>query len=243
MSSDINDPDIFGIAIKDFYFNGGNGEIIVHSPDFDDDVIPVPYLFRSFEDMPPLEQAALRYCKGKVLDIGCGAGSHSLFLQEEKNLEVTAIDVSKGAIEICTLRGIKDARQISFEEICGETFDTLLLMMNGTGIVRKMKQLDQFFNKLKKLLNPKGQVLIDSSDLSYLFEADEDGGIWVDMTQGYYGELEYSLSYGGKTSALFEWLYLDFPSLELAASKNGFHCELLEEGAHFDYLAKLTLQA
>src|SRR5690606_22525360 len=154
----------------------------------------------------------------------------SLYLQEEMKLEVTAIDISKGAIEICDLRGIKDARQVPFQEIDGETFDTLLLLMNGTGIVRKMKQLDQFFQKVKTLLNPKGQVLIDSSDLSYLFDKDEDGGIWIDMAQGYYGELEYSLSYRGETSSSFEWLYLDFASLQLAASKNGFHCDLIEEG-------------
>lgn len=236
------DADIFGKAIKDFYHSGLPDDIIVHSPDFDDDVIPIPYLFRTFSEMPPLEQKALQECRGKVLDVGCGAGSHALFLQEEKTLKVTAIDTSKGAIEVCNLRGITDSREISFEDFSGETFDTLLLLMNGTGIVGRMEKLDEFFTKIRTLLNTKGQVLIDSSDLSYLFEEDEDGGIWIDASEGYYGELQYSLSYRGETSAEFDWLYLDFNSLNLAARENGFDCELLMEGLHFDYLAKLTFK-
>ena len=238
-----NNPDIFGKAIKVFHLHGKADDIVVHSPDFDDDVIPVDYLFRNYSEMPPLEQKALQKCRGRVLDIGCGAGSHALYLQEEKGLQVTAIDTSEGAIEVSSLRGIKDVRTVSFEDFSGEQFDTLLLLMNGTGIVGRMENLDNFFLKLKTLLKPDGQVLIDSSDLSYLFDQDEDGGIWIDTSEGYYGELQYSLSYGRETSAVFDWLYLDFNSLHLAASKNGFICELLKEGEHYDYLAKLTIKA
>lgn len=242
MNNNKNNPDIFGNALKAFFESGGDEEIIVHSPDFDDDVIPVPYLFRSYPEMPFLEQKALDLCCGKILDIGCGAGSHALYLQKEKNKNVTAIDTSEGAVEVCKLRGIKDARKVSFEEFTGEKFDTLLLLMNGTGIIGKLKDLDEFFQKIKSLMTSRGQVLIDSSDLSYLFDPDEDGGIWIDPDQGYYGELIYTLSYKDQTSEAFPWLYLDFNSLHLAASKNGFNCELLEEGEHYDYLAKLSLK-
>ena len=241
MNNDKNNPDIFGNAMKAYFLNGNEEEIIVHSPDFDDDVIPVPYLFRKYKDMPALEKKALEQAYGKVLDVGCGAGSHSLYLQEKRKLEVTAIDTSAGAIDICNLRGIKDARNVAFEELSGEKFDTILLLMNGTGIVGRLNKLDDFFRKLKELLQPKGQVLIDSSDLRYLFDQDEDGGIWVDAANGYYGELQYKLSYGNESSESFEWLYLDFNSLYLAASKNNFNCELVKEGEHYDYLAKLTL--
>ena len=242
MSKPKNDPDIFGKAIKAFFENGDDEEITVHSPDFDDDVIPVPYLFRSYKEMPKLEQKALQLCRGKVLDVGCGAGSHALYLQEERNLEVKAIDTSSGAIEVCRKRGVTDAKIINFEDLSEEKFDTILLLMNGTGIVGKMRFLDNFFRQLKNLLTINGQVLIDSSDLIYLFEQDEDGGVWVDTSQGYYGELTYRLSYKGETSKDFPWLYLDFDSLYLAAAKNGFECEKVFEGDHYDYLAKLTLK-
>ncbi len=236
------DPDIFGKAISAYFETGDEEDITVHSPDFDDDVIPVPYLFRSFKEMPKLEQKALQLCRGKVLDVGCGAGSHALYLQEERDLYVTAIDTSKGAIEVCQKRGIKDARNIAFEDLSEEKFDTILLLMNGTGIVGKMRFLDTFFQQLKNLLAKDGQILIDSSDLIYLFDTDEDGGVWVDTSEGYYGELTYSLSYKGETSRSFPWLYLDFDSLYLAATKNGFNCEQIFKGSHYEYLAKLTLK-
>lgn len=242
MNNEKNNPDIFGNAIKAYFEFGDDQDIVVHSPDFDDDVIPVPYLFRSFKDMPPIEKKALSISKGRVLDVGCGAGSHALYLQKEKKLAVTAIDTSQGAIEVCKKRGVTDARNISFEDLSEEKYDTVLLLMNGTGIVGKMRKLDTFFNKLRSLLNPGGQVLIDSSDLVYLFDTDEDGGVWIDAANGYYGELNYSLSYKGETSEPFDWLYLDFDSLYLASSKNGFACELIQEGEHYDYLARLTLK-
>lgn len=243
MNNEKNNPDIFGNAIKAFFEHGDEEDILVHSPDFDDDVIPVAYLFRSYKEMPPLEKKALDLCKGRVLDVGCGAGSHSLYLQQEKKLKVTAIDTSKGAVDICAKRGVTDVKNIAFEDLSEEKYDTILLLMNGTGIVGKMKNLDDFFQKLKLLLQPDGQILIDSSDLIYLFDADEDGGVWVDAAGGYYGELQFSLSYKGETSAGFDWLYLDFDSLSLAAIKNGFSCELKKEGQHYDYLARLTLKS
>ena len=242
MNKSNNDPDIFGKAITAYYQHGDEEDIVVHSPDFDDDIIPVPYLFRSYEAMPNLEQKALQMCRGKVLDVGCGAGSHSLYLQEERKLQVTAIDTSAGAIEICRRRGISDARNRAFEDLSEERYDTILLLMNGTGIVGKMKFLDRFFEQLKNLLAEDGQVLIDSSDLIYLFGADEDGGVWVDSSKGYYGELTYRLSYKEESSKTFDWLYLDFESLSLAAAKNRFTCEKVFEGQHYDYLAKLTIK-
>ena len=237
------DQDIFGIAIHNFFDHADDEDIVVHSPDFDDDIIPVAYLFRSYSEMPPLEKKALEMCFGKVLDVGCGAGSHALYLQNDRKLEVLAVDTSEGACEVARKRGVKDVKNVAFEALSEEKFDTILMLMNGIGIVGKMRNLDEFFEKLRQLLSKNGQVLLDSSDLIYLFDADEDGGVWVDAAEGYYGELRYSLSYKEKTSKWFDWLYLDFESLSLAASKNRFSCELVQEGNHYDYLAKLTLNS
>ena len=238
-----NSPDIFGMAINNYFDSADEEDIIVHSPDFDDDVIPVSYLFRNFSEMPALERKALEMCSGRVLDVGCGAGSHALYLQNERKLEIMAIDTSEGACKIAEKRGVRNAENIAFEDLSKEKFDTILMLMNGIGIVGKLQNLDKFFEKLRQLLNENGQVLLDSSDLIYLFDAEEDGGIWVDAADGYYGELKYSLSYKEKSSKLFDWLYLDFDSLSLAASKNRFSCELVQKGNHYDYLAKLTLNS
>ncbi|MBZ9729780.1 class I SAM-dependent methyltransferase [Salegentibacter sp. JZCK2] len=239
MNQQTSVKDIFGKAISTYYHEKDITDIQVHSPDFDDDVIPVSYLFRSYAEMPPLEQKALQLATGRVLDVGCGAGSHSLYLQEKKKLEVTSIDTSEGAVEVSRLRGIEDARNINFFELEEEKLDTILMLMNGTGIIGKLHNLDKFFKKIKELLNPGGKLLLDSSDLSYLFDRDEDGGIWIDSEAAYYGELEFKVSYKGESSDFFDWLYIDFQTLKFAAETNNFSCKRIKEGEHFDYLAEL----
>ncbi|MBW2960850.1 class I SAM-dependent methyltransferase [Mesonia aestuariivivens] len=236
----LKNPDIFGQAVLDFHHQQQPENIIVHSEDFDDDEIPTDYLFRSYEEMPILEQKALQLAEGKILDVGSCAGSHSLYLQQQ-NKEVKAIDVSEGAIEVCQLRGVKNAEVKDFFQLKNEQFDTILMLMNGSGIIGKLKNLTQFFQHVKTLLKPNGKILIDSSDLRYLFDEDEDGGIWVNPNK-YYGELSYSISYKNETSTKFDWLYIDFNSLQLAAQSNEFSCELIKEGEHFDYLAMLKMK-
>lgn len=239
MNQQTSVKDIFGKAISAYYHEKDNTDIQVHSPDFDDDVIPVSYLFRDFTEMPPLEQKALQLATGRILDVGCGAGSHALYLQKEKNFKITAIDTSKGAVEIARLRGIKDVQNIDFFDLKNEKFDTVLMLMNGSGIIGKLQNLDKFFKKIRELLNPGGKVFLDSSDLSYLFDRDEDGGIWIDSEAAYYGELQFKVSYKGKSSDYFNWLYIDFETLKFAAETNNFSCKRIKEGEHYDYLAEL----
>jgi len=229
--------DLFGKALLDFQ-NGNYSEDITTSTNIsDEDVLPLPYLFRDYKDMPKLEQKALKLSKGSVLDVGCGSGSHSIYLQK-KGFKVKAIDISKGAIEVSKQRGVLRADILNILDEA-ETFDTILLLMNGTGIFQELTQVSKYLSHLKSLLNPNGQILIDSSDIKYMYE-DEDGGYWMDMNSSYYGELDYFLSYRGEKEAPMKWLYLDFETLKLACETLGLRCELVFEGAHFDYLAKLS---
>ena len=232
--------DIFGEAIKDYYNNQYTEDIVVQADDFDDDHIPIPYFFRSYPEMPKVEQKALDTAFGKVLDVGCGAGSHGLYLQKEKKLEVTAIDISEGAIEICKKRGLENAYvQDVFKHNSG-IYDTILFLMNGSGIIGTLNHIDRFFNHIKTLLAPRGQILMDSSDISYLFQ-EEDGSFWIDASAGYYGEMQYKLKYKEQESEWFDWLYIDYNTLQNAANANGFLSEILTEGENNDYLARLTL--
>jgi len=230
--------DLFGQALLDFQRGKFTEDIITSTNISDDDSLPITYLFRTFKEMPKLEQKALKLAKGKILDVGCGAGSHSLYFQQ-KGFQVKSIDISKGAIEVCKLRGLKyvEVKNILDET---ETFDTILLLMNGTGIFQELSQVSKYLTHLKSLLNPNGQILIDSSDIKYMYE-DEDGGFWIDAHANYYGELDYYLSYKGKKEVPMKWLYLDFDILKSACETLGLQCELILEGDHFDYLAKLSL--
>ena len=233
--------DLFGTAILDFQTNNSPEDLITETTISEEDEMSVAYLFREYSGMPILEQKALELAKVKVLDVGCGAGSHSLYLQNEKKLAVTAIDISEKAIESCKLRGVSDAKVeniLQFET--DEKFDTLLLLMNGTGIFGKLEHVSKYFQKLKSLLANNGQILIDSSDIIYMFDEDEDGGKWI-SGDAYYGELEFTISYKGQKEAPFPWLYMDYNTLQNAAVANGLQCELVLEGEHYDYLARLTV--
>ena len=196
-------------------------------------------LFRNFTEMPALEQEALRMSEGRILDVGAGSGCHSLALQE-MGKTVKAIDISPLSVEVMQKRGVKDAcLENFFNEQFSGSFDTILMLMNGSGIVGKIANLPIFFHTLKRLLAPGGCVWMDSSDLRYLFE-DEDGNLDIDIDDDYYGEVDFRMQYKNIRGDRFDWLYLDFQTLSLHAANNGFKAEKIREGEHFDYLAKIS---
>jgi SAM-dependent methyltransferase len=229
--------DLFGKAILDYQTNNSPENIITETSISEADEMSVAYLFRKFNEMPKLEQKALQFCKGKILDVGCGAGSHSLYLLE-KGFEVTSIDISENAIKACQLRGLKNAKIQNILELKDEKFDTILLLMNGTGIFETLKEISKYLQKLKSLLNTNGQILIDSSDIIYMYDHDDDGSYSV-PAENYYGELTFTIHYKNQTEDTFPWLYLDYNTLQNACHANGLQCELLFEGNHFDYLARI----
>ena len=233
--------DLFGKAILDFQTNNSPEDLITETTISEEDEMSVAYLFRSYDEMPLMEQKALQLAKGKILDVGCGAGSHSLSLQNERNLDVTSIDISSNAIQACTLRGLKKAKVQDVMTLENEKYDTILLLMNGAGMCGKLKNIPNFLLKLKSLLNPGGQILLDSSDIIYMFDDDEDGGKWIPSQNEYYGEIVFNISYKGEKEKPFDWMFIDYNTLQNAALDNGFQCELLLEGEHFDYLAKLSI--
>lgn len=231
--------DAMGSAISDYFKTGQAKDIRVLSSMFDEDKIPVPMLFRGFEEMNHIEQTALYESRGSVLDVGAGAGCHSIVLQN-RGLNVTAIDISSLSVETMKLRGINQAYQEDFLNFTlQQRFDTILMLMNGTGIMGKLKKLPTLFNCLDNLLAPGGQLLIDSSDLRYIYE-DEDGNFDPSEFNHYYGEVDYRMVYGRIRSERFDWLYVDFNRLKECAVQMGYTAELICEGEHYDYLARIT---
>ena len=229
--------DIFGKALLDYQHGKYTEDIRTETNISEEDILPLPYLFRSFSEMPPIEKKALQLSKGKVLDVGCGAGNHSLYLQK-KGFEVTANDTSKGAIDVCRLRGVKDARYGDILQLENEKYDTILLLMNGTGIFQKLEFVNKYLQYLKSLLAHKGQILIDSSDLRYMYD---EGSIMIPGELPYYGELLYTVHYKQWTSETFNLLYMDKKTFENACETNGLSFEVITMGKNFDYLARLTI--
>ena len=236
------DKDPIGAAIADYFKWHKADRLRVFSSQFDEDEIPVEELFRTEKQMPLLERTALQMATGRILDVGAGSGCHSLALQEAGK-EVHAIDISPLSVEVMKQRGVRSVSQTNlFNEHFADEYDTILMLMNGSGIIGKLENLPDFFRKMKLLLRPGGCVLMDSSNLSYLFE-EEDGSIVIDLAGDYYGEVDFQMQYKNVKGDSFDWLYIDFQTLSLYAAENGFTAELVKEGTHYDYLAKLSRQA
>ena len=234
------EKDPMGTAIADYYKNKKASRLRVFSSQFDEDEIPVPLLFRSYDEMSELEQKALQLAKGRILDCGAGSGCHALALQN-MDKDVMAIDISSLSVQVMQLRGIRNACAINlFDENFLEKFDTILMLMNGSGIIGKLDNMPLFFEKMKHLLKPDGCIYLDSSDLRYLFE-DEDGSFLIDLADNYYGEIDYRMQYKQVKGDTFDWLYVDFQTLSYYASQNGFSAEMILEGDHYDYLACLKM--
>lgn len=231
--------DPMGAAIRDYFRQGKSAQLKVLSSLFDDDEMPVARLFRSYHEMPPLEQRALNEARGKVLDVGAGAGCHALALQE-RGFDVTAVDISPLSCETMKERGVANVECVNiFNQRFQERFDTLLLLMNGTGIAGKLSRLPQLLSRLKQLMNPGAQILIDSSDLRYVYE-DENGVLDVDLDGAYYGEVDYQMTYRNIIGKSFDWLYADSVVLAECCRQCGLKCEILAQGNHYDYLSRIV---
>lgn len=238
IKNQLTKSDALGAALLEYINNLATENITVISSITEDDEIPISYFFRTEDELPTIEKKALELCKGKVLDVGSGSGVHALMLQKKK-IEVTAIDTSKGAVETMKKRGVKNVLHQNFFNLTTQKFNTLLFLMNGVGIAQTLDGLTEFFEQCKKLLATNGQILLDSSDIKYMF-TEEDGSVWLDLNANYYGEVTYQMQYKRYKTEPFLWLFVDFNTLKSSAKKAGLTCELIYEGKHFDYLAKIT---
>jgi SAM-dependent methyltransferase len=232
--------DILGSALLDF-FNGQREAVIqVESDLTETEELPAAHFFRDFRDMPSLEQKALSLCQGKVADLGAGGGSHALVLQE-RLADVTAYDISAGACQVMKLRGVKNPVHADFSHLGNEQYDTILMLMNGIGLVGDLEGLSDFLARIKQNLKPGGRIIADSSDISYMFY-DEDGYLCLNLNDKYHGVVNYQMNYKGRSGAPFNWLFVDYPLLEDYAVKNGFECRFIQEDDHFHYLVELRMR-
>lgn len=235
------DKDPMGAAIAEYHHTGSADTLRVFSSQFDEDEIPVGQLFRTIDRMPLIEQRALAMARGKILDVGAGSGCHALALQS-MGKEVTAIDISELSVEVMRERGVEDARAVDlYDEHFVERYDTILLLMNGSGIIGNLEGMERFFFRMKQLLKPGGCIYMDSSDLKYLFE-EEDGSYLIDVAGEYYGLVDFRMQYRQVKGDVFDWLYIDFDTLAYYAEQFGFCAEVVCLGAHYDYLAALKMK-
>ncbi|AZQ62802.1 methyltransferase domain-containing protein [Flammeovirga pectinis] len=235
------DKDAMGAGIAAFFADNNDDYCVKVYSDFSEpDDIPVPLLFREEKDMPLIETLALDACKGTTLDVGAGAGSHALALQK-RGVDVTAMDISTFATDTIAKRGVKKVISGDIYAYDGPKFDTLLMLMNGIGLVGTLNGLAEFLVKAKDWLTPGGQLVFDSSDIIHLFE-DEDGSYLIDLTAEYYGQIQYWMEFKEHKGDKFDWLYVSYPVLEEYAVTAGYEIEVLHVGELNHYLVSLTLK-
>lgn len=237
MNNLTRDNDPLGNAVRDYHITSQDKDIIIKSNIASDDIIPVSYFFRMKEEMPKLEQEALKLCKGKILDVGAAAGCHSVILQED-GFDITALDISDMCCSVMKKRGIRNVICRDFFRYEDGNFDALLMLMNGIGIAGTIQGLSNLLKKASSLLNPGGKIIFDSSDIEYLY-INEDGSKWINLNSNYYGELLYTMHYKSVKSKPFPWLFIDYETLIPIAKTNDFEPQLVAIGDHYDYLGIL----
>jgi SAM-dependent methyltransferase len=231
--------DVLGKALSDYHHHSSPGKLWIYNKYGPREEMPVKVYFRQAEDMPELEWIALQQCRGKILDIGAGAGSHALVLQQ-MGQDITALDNSPRSAAIMEQRGVKKIVCQDFFELpdpgplTAETgsFDTLLLMMNGIGLAGTLDGLRHFFAKARKLIRPGGQLLFDSSDIAYMYDGD------IPEMEDYYGEILYQYEYKKERGDWFRWLFIDKDRLTEIARQEGWSTQLLFEDGYDQYLVR-----
>ena len=227
--------DVLGQALYDYYTKAAPGKLWIHNTYGPKEEMPVHIYFRKPEDMRQLELVALQNCKGKVLDIGAGAGSHVLALQQ-KGIDVTALEISPKAAEVMKMRGVASIVEQDVFEFETGGFDTILLLMNGIGLTGSISRLRTFLQHVKKLVNRNGQLIFDSSDVAYLYNGKPP------EKDRYYGEIMYMYEFKKQKTDWFSWLYIDKRKLAKIAGEEGWETEILFKDEFDQYLARLVLK-
>ncbi len=235
--SDPREP--HGAALRDYFLGKSDAKLRLHSSAGEHEEIPVSVFFRGPDDFFPFERVALPLCRGRVLDVGAGTGVHSLYLQT-LGLEVCAIDVLPQAVEIMRARGVHDVRLADVRELSGGRFDTILMMMNGIGVLETLSGLDRFLRTATRLLNPGGQILLDSGPANVVGEAHQAAEVVDTEITGYPGEAWISLEYLGVVAPPFRELYADAETLTERAEAAGWACEILHRDELGSYVARLA---
>ena len=224
--------DILGSAIESYFLRKDDTPVRVFINKNEEPEMVPSIFFRPYKNMLKYEKIALKNAVGKILDLGCGAGCHSLYLQN-KGFEVTAVEVSKKSAKVALSQGVNRVINEDWRNLNLKNFDTVLVLMNGMGLAESPDELKLMFRKLKSFLNKTGSILIDSTDVTYA-KAD-----WPMLDSEYFGKVQFELKYKGKTQC-FPWLFVDFETAVKTAKSVKLNVEVLERARNGHFLLRLS---
>jgi SAM-dependent methyltransferase len=224
--------DILGSAIESYFLSKDDTPVRVFINKNEEPEMYPSIFFRHYRNMLKYEKIALKESRGKVLDLGCGAGCHALYLQG-KGLDVTAVEISKKSVKVAQKRGVENVINEDWRNLSLKNFDTVLVLMNGMGLAESPTELKIMFRKLKSFLSKSGAILIDSTDVTYA-KAD-----WPMLDSEYFGKVQFELKYKGKTQC-FPWLFVDFETAVQTAKSVKLNVEVLERARNGHFLLRLS---
>ncbi|MBL3656062.1 class I SAM-dependent methyltransferase [Fulvivirga sediminis] len=223
--------DVYGQALLDYHNGTFEPPLLIHNNYGEPEEMPVEVFFREPDDLSDMENYAIELCDGVVLDVGAGAGVHTLILQDMHH--TVALDSSKKACKVMSQRGVKNIVHCDLLKYRPDRkYDTILMLMNGTGILGTLRAFKNFLTFARTLLAENGRIIIDSSDIEYLYEEGE-------YPDYYYGQVEYQFEYKQEQGELFKWLYIDQDTLQRVAAEVGWATYVVFEGEEDEYLAVL----
>jgi len=228
-------------ALRAVHDGADDVQIRLRSSLGEDEHLPAGVFFREGDGLFPFERYALELCRGDVLDLGAGAGVHSLELQR-CGTAVVAIENGRELVRIMEERGVRNAIRADFRFWHGPRFDSVLLLMNGIGPVGTLAGLDRFLAHARRFLHPGGQLLVDSALAVEAFDAITGStgtrGAWPD-SGGYAGQAWIELEYDGLVGRPFRELYIDLETMSVHARAAGWKPDTAFE-ADGAYVVRLT---
>ncbi|MGE5226927.1 MAG: class I SAM-dependent methyltransferase [Planctomycetaceae bacterium] len=177
-----------------------------------------------FRAWMPHERRAMRRARGRVLDVGCGAGRVSLHLQERGH-EVVAIDVSQGACRVSRERGVRDVRPLAVEQIraADGPFDTVVMYGNNLGLLRDATHGPWLLKRLAKATSPSARILGGNLDV---YRTDEPAHLAYQernrRRSRMSGQIRLRIRYREKATPWFDYLFMSIPELEAIATAGGW---------------------
>jgi SAM-dependent methyltransferase len=202
--------------------------------------------FSDYEDWSPKQKAAIRYAQGRILDIGCGAGRHSLHLQKMGH-EVTGIDASPLAIKICKLRGHKNARLLpigGIGEFAGESFDTVILLGNNFGLFGSFRKAQSLLKILHRITSKDARIIAETMDPHATTDPDHLAYHKQNLKRGRMaGQTRLRIRHRKLTGPWFDYLFVSEPELQMILKDTGWMVHKIlrsRKPPSFQYVAILS---
>ncbi len=227
--------DLLGLALWD-YVNGDPHDLISWTNISPPEIFRTAYMFRDYAQMPYHERVALKEAKGKILDVGAGAGSHVLALQA-MGKDAEALERSYRSVQTMRLRNVKRVIHGDFFLMQPlRQYDTLLFLLNGAGMAGEMARMPLFFEQIRLFLRPGGKAIVHMSPVDYVYEMFR----LPKPHDRYYGEVKFYIKYRNMCQEPFPWIYFDPDTFSALAKDSGFDSRMLaDEEETGDYLLEI----